>query len=122
MVRLTHTRWKGTVCHSRTASITATLAAAKTAHSSSGQHGTTRERITDIADRVDGGAPELRAQARDADLHHVGAEVERTAPDVLEQLGPGADPPLVEREMLEQEELARRERNRPVTRIGGAAN
>src|SRR4051794_11894557 len=121
IVRLTQTKWNGTVCHSSSQSMMPTFAAANAPHASSGQRRAMRERVSGMADCFDHRAAELGAQAADVDVDDIGARVEAAAPDLLEQLGARAHLALVEREMLEQQELARGQRNRPVARVGGAA-
>src|SRR5439155_21905804 len=110
--RLTQTKWNGTVCQLARSSMPATLAAANAAQASSGQRLTTRERIPGMADGLHDGAAQLRAETADVDVDDVGARIEAAAPDLFEQLGPGADLALLDREVLEQEELARGERRR----------
>src|SRR3954447_21296973 len=80
-----------------------------------------REGVTGMADGLHDAAAQLRAETADVDVDDVGARVEAAAPDLFEQLGPGADLTLLEREVLEQQELAGRERQRTIARVGGAA-
>src|SRR4051794_16617283 len=120
MVRLTQTKWNGTVCHSSSHTITATFAAANAAQASSGQRRAMRERVTGMADGLDDRATELGAQAADVDIDDVGSGVEAAAPDLLEQLCARADLALVEGEVLEQEELAGGERHGAVAGVGRA--
>src|SRR5213083_2053571 len=101
--------------------MTPMLAAANAAQASSGQRRATRERVTGMADGLHDGATELRAETADVDVDDVGARVEAAAPDLLEQLGPGADLALLEREMLQQQEFTRRERHGALARVGGPA-
>src|SRR5947209_11452608 len=121
MVRLTQTKWNGTVCHWSSQSMTPMFAAANAPQRSSGQRRAMRERVSGMADCFDHGAAELGAQAADVDVDDVGARVEAAAPDLVEQLRAGADLALVEDQVLEQQELARGERHRPVAGVGGAA-
>src|SRR5204862_7729461 len=100
--------------------MTATLAAAKAAHSSSGQRRLMREAVTSMANGLNSGLPELGAETADVDVDDVGAGIEGAAPDVLEQLGARADLALVEHEVLEKQELPRRERDGPLADVGGA--
>src|SRR3954466_7346148 len=95
-----------------------TFAAANAPHASSGQRRTMRERVSGMADGLDHRAAELGAQAADVDVDDVGARVEAAAPDLLEQLGAGADLALVEREVLEQQELPGGQRHGPVAGVG----
>src|SRR2546423_232451 len=120
MVRLTQTKWNGTVCHSSSQSITPTFAAANAPQASSGQRRAMRERVSGMANGFDDRAAELGAQAADVDVDDVGPGVEAAAPDLLEELGARADLALVEGQVLEQQELARRERDRPCAGVGGA--
>src|SRR3954447_14793406 len=101
--------------------MTATLTAAKAAQRSSGQRRAMRERVAGMADRLYDRAAELGAQAADVHVDDVGARVERAVPDLFEKLGPGADGALVEREVLEQQELARRQGDGTAAGVGGAA-
>src|SRR3954466_12329573 len=120
MVRLTQTKWNGTVCHSSSQSMMPTFAAANAPHASSGQRRAMRERVSGMANCFDHRAAELGAQAADVDVDDVGARVEAAAPDLLEELGARAYLALVEGQVLEQQELPRRERHRAVAGIGGA--
>src|SRR3954454_2305674 len=121
IVRRTQTKWNGTVCHSWSHSITATFAAAKAPQRSSGQRRAMREGVAGMADGLHGSLAELGAETADVDVDDVGARVEAAAPDLFEQLGAGADLALLEREVLEQQELARGERHRTLAGVVGAA-
>src|SRR4051794_41580587 len=80
-----------------------------------------RERVAGMADGLHGSLAELGAETADVDIDDIGARVEAAAPDLLEQLGAGAHLALLEDEVLEQQELARGERDRAVAGVGGAA-
>src|SRR3954454_1638569 len=118
---MTQTKWNGTVCHSSSQRLMPTFAAAKAPHASSGQRRAMRERVSGMTDGFDDRATELGAQAADVDVDDIGARVEAAAPDLLEELGARAHLALVERKVLEQEELPGRQRDRALAGVGGAA-
>src|SRR3954451_6302378 len=97
------------------------FAAANAAQRSSGQRRAMRERIAGMTDGLHDGLAQLGAETADVDVDDVGARVEGAAPDLLEQLGARADLAFLEREVLEQQELPRRERDGPLPGVGGAA-
>src|SRR6478672_11362443 len=102
MVRLTQTKWNGTVSHLSRTRMMATFAAAKSPHASSGHReriaspGRPRgesgrfEPISDIAHRLDEVAPHLRTQTAHVHVDHVRAGIERVAPHVGQDFLPGA--------------------------------
>src|SRR3954451_10128397 len=114
-------KWKGTVAQSWSSCITARFAAAKTPQRSSGSRCCAmREAVSGMADGLHDAGTELGAQAADIDVDDVGARVEGAAPDLLEQLRARADLALLERQVLEQQELARREGDRAGAGVDGA--
>src|SRR5262245_32598749 len=89
----------------------AKFSAAKMPQAISGQYLRAHERVADVAYRRNAIPPQLVSQTPDADIHHVGARVERVAPDVLEQLLARARFSVAAHEVLEQDELARGQRD-----------
>src|SRR4051794_34247643 len=113
MVRLTQTKWNGTVCQSCQRTIATMLIAAKAAQARSGHRAERADPVSGMADGFDDVAAELGAQAADAHVDDIGARVERVAPDLRQQLGAGAHGAAVGREVLEQQELALAQVDRP---------
>src|SRR5919198_296516 len=106
-------KWKGIVSQGSQRPIATRFATANAPHPSSSALGL-RKAVPRVADGLDRrfGA-ELLAQAADADLDHVRARVEVVAPDLGEQALAAHDLARVEREVVEEPELA-------VRQIGGA--
>src|SRR4051794_41492409 len=74
-----------------------------------------------MANGLDHTGAELGTEAADVDIDDIGPRVEGAAPDLFEQLGARAHLALVDGQVLEQEKLAGRERDRPGAAVGGAA-
>src|SRR3954449_8190426 len=80
-----------------------------------------RKAVAGMADGLDHTGAELGTEAADVDVDNIGPRVEGAAPDLFEQLGARAHLALVDGQVLEEEELAGRERDRPGTAVSGAA-
>src|SRR5919201_4813665 len=97
----------------------ARLAAANAPQPSSTQYLRSVEAIADIADRLDQVVnAELDAEPADVDVDHVGARVERVAPDVGEQVDALADVAGMAHQVLQQQELALGEHRGPPPAVG----
>src|SRR5439155_5517936 len=108
-------KWNGTVAQlSARYSIQRTLARANTPQPISTQLLRSLEPIPDIPHGLDDVGAELGAQAPDADVHDVGARVERAVPGLGEQLLAGHVGAATVHEPLQQEELAGGERHGPL--------
>src|SRR5919198_6460998 len=107
-------KWKGIVSHGSQRPIATRFAAANTPHASSSRLGLGKA-VPRVADGLDRRLrAELLAQTADADLDDVRTRVEVVAPDLGEQALAAHDLAWVEREMVEEPELAVREVGRPV--------
>src|SRR6266566_2092623 len=124
-VRLTQMKWNGTVSHVGMTSIAARLASENTTqatsiHRSRCGHSIASGRIeavpnpTDRGDRV---RTDLRAEPADVHVDHVRARVEVVTPDRREQPLLRDRAPRVSHQLLQQQELAVGEGNRPATVI-----
>src|SRR5215475_9419251 len=97
--RLSHTRWNGIVSPPGMTNISQRLTAVKTAQTGTStrlaSEGSIRdEAVAHIPHRLDLVRVELGPQPPDVDVHDVAARIERVAPDIGEQLLPGAHPAL----------------------------
>src|SRR5436309_216739 len=102
-------KWNGIVSHGSQIAIATRFATAKAPQPSSSGVGSLRlgKAVPRMADGLDRRfRPELLPQAADADLDDVRARVEVVAPDLGEQALAADDLARVEREVMEEAELA----------------
>src|SRR5580765_1163397 len=124
-VRLTQMKWNGTVSHEGMRSIAARLATenrtqATSIHRSRFGHSSASGRIEPVSNPTDRGdrvRTELRAEAANVDVDHVGPRIEVVAPDRRQQplLRHGAS--RMPHQLLKEQELSVGERDRPATVI-----
>src|SRR5919197_5429610 len=121
-VRLTQMKWKGIVSHGSHSAIATRFATANAPHASSSpvslSLGKAVPRVADGLDRR--GRPELLAQAPHTDFDDVRARVEVVAPDLGEETLAAHDLARVEREVVQEPELAVGQVGRPVLERGAA--
>src|SRR5207244_10401546 len=99
-------KWKGIGSHGSQSAIATRFATAKMPHATSSRLGLGKA-VPRMADGLDRRfRPELLAQAADADLDDVGARIEVVAPDLGEEALAAHDLARVEREVVEEPELA----------------
>src|SRR5919204_4376835 len=107
-------KWNGTVSQDCQMTMPTRFAAANTPHASSSRLGLGKA-VPRVADGLDRRRrAELLAQAAHADLDDVRARVEVVAPDLGEQALAAHDLAGVEREVVDEPELAVRQIGRPV--------
>src|SRR3954452_15479930 len=115
-------KWKGTVAQSCSWCMTARFARAKSPQAISGSRCcAVRKAVAGMANGLDHTGAELGTEAAVVDIDDIGPWVEGAAPDIFEQLGARAHLALVDGQVLEQEELAGREPDRPGAAVGRAA-
>src|SRR5919197_2383632 len=107
-------KWNGIVSQGSQRPIAMRFATANAPHPSSSALGL-RKPVPRVADGLDRRLrPELLAQTADADLDDIRARVEVVAPDLGEQTLAAHDLARVEREVVEEPELAVRQIGRPL--------
>src|SRR5215210_1447821 len=98
--------------------MTARLTAAKAPQARSGhERRSLRDAVAGMANRFDDVVTQLGPEAADAHVDDVRARVEAVAPHLVEEAGAAADLARVREQVLEDEELARRQRDRAVAEI-----